>query len=459
MKTNKNIIKHRGHIALTLGFLAAIAISVSSCKNEEAEVRPGLYVSSDLIDAFEGKLISVSGQASCYTGLESIKISCEAWKINEHIDLSQQQPVVWNFDYSFEVPSGAKFPQELLIVATDKYGTEMKKSIQMRYAPATTAPYIEGLQRQIAIEYDSLAGQADCILKATLYGEDMLKTAVVTIPAENFSQTYELSKSEEELVFSYIFKARGNYDMTITVTDNSGNQTVAEHKLIVMLPEVLDELKDYPLLYTFKSGENEDDYLFGYYQYVQRKDAYQYQVEVYAETDETAFLFSPTRETNGERLYGESPFVEERIISVQTQPGYVQGYKPGKGYWGIWIDLNQKVIKKWALDVSSAEKAPLYCTADWNGWKFDAMNPSDAPYKQELDITIYKKNQYFCFSPNTDWTRIWRGWDSSDGSFAGWYMDETGEYKGGGTLTDITEDIDATITFDTAIKWSYIIKR
>ncbi|MBO4665307.1 MAG: hypothetical protein J5612_00360 [Paludibacteraceae bacterium] len=438
--------------------LAILAVVLVGCKEEGAELRPGVYVDTDLIDAFAGKEIRISGQASCFTGLQSVAIRCEAWKINETTDLTWQKPVVWNFDYTLVVPDDAKFPQDLIVTATDVHGSEMKKAITMRYVPATTAPYVAGLQKQIAVLYDEEAGVGVFTLKTTLYGEDRLQEAVLDIPDVKVHKTFALDKREEEVQWSYSFEERGSYPMTLTVTDRSGNVTVSEHKLVVMLPEKLDEISDYPYMFAFKSNSNEADYVFGFYQYMKRLDSYQYEVYVYAESDETAFMFSPKQETNGERKFGESPLVEGRIISVQSQPEYVQGYKPGKGYWGLWIDIRDNVIAQWALDNSEADQTPLYYSADWNKWTFTPMQAGETPYQQVGDITIYKGNQYFCFATATDWTHIWRCWKADGGEMAGWWFSEDGGGDGA-TLPTIKEDTPATISFDTAIKWCYIIKK
>ncbi len=438
-----------------VGLLAAVLFG---CKEEGADLRPGLYVDTDLIDGFPGKEIRISGQASCYTGLQSLTMSNAAWNIKEEADLTNQKPVVWNFDYAITIPDDAKFPQQLLITATDVHGTEMKKVITVRYVPATTAPYVDGLQRQMAVDFDDEAGQGVYTLKAKLYGEDKLRDLLIEIPAESVKETIALSKREEDIVWLHTFKAKGSYPMTLTVTDHSGNVTVSEHQLIVMKPEQVDEVSDYTEMWAFKTAANESDYIFGFYQYMDRKDDYQYEVHVYAESDETAFMFSPTQETNGERKFGESPFVEDRIISMQSDPSYVKGYKPGKGYWGLYVDIREKTIKKWVLDMGEADKSQLYCSADWNGWTFDAMQAGETSYQQKMDITIKKDNQYFCFATKTDWTHIWRTWKTEGGDFAGWWFAEDGKGDGA-TLPSITADVDATISFDTAIKWCYIIKK
>ncbi len=435
-----------------------LAALLCGCREEGADVRPGLYIDRDVIDAFGGKEVRISGQASCYTGLSSVSMRCEAWKINEETDLSGQHPVVWNFDYTLVVPIDATFPAEVCFTATDIHGTEMKKIIAVRYSPGTKAPYIEGLQKMMAVDYDTIAHLGECVLKTTLYGEDRLKSAVFDIPAVHVHQVYELSKDEEEVTFTYSFAEEGAYDMTVTVTDNSDNVTRFENKLIVMVPEDLDEIADYPYIWAFKSNEAESDYVFGYYIYTKRLDNYQYEVYVYAESDETAFMFSPTMEVNGERKFGESPFIEERIISMQKDPNYVKGYKPGKGYWGLYLDLDKKIIEKWALDVSEADLSPLYVTGDWNGWTFDAMSPGETVYQQVAEFTIYKGNTYFATAVTTDWKNVWRTWKADGGEFAGWWFSADGGGDGA-TLPSITEDTEVKMTFDTATKWCTIKKK
>ena len=308
---------------------------IPSCKEEGADLRPGIYIDHELIDAFGGKEVRISGQASCYTGFDSFTISCEAWKLNDVTDLSKQKPVVWNFNYTLVVPMDAEFPQELVLTATDVHGTQMKKSVVVRYVPATTPPYVGGLQEQISVDFDTVAHQAECTLTATLYGEDNLNKAVVEIEDVDFKQTFDLRGREEEITWSYVFTMGGVYPMTITVTDNSNNVTVSEHLLIVMVPEDADPIEDYPYLWAFKSNTKEEDYIFGYYQYMNRRDDYCYDVWVYAESDDTEFMFAPSQSTTGDRKFGQSPYVAGKIISMQSKPDYVVGYKPGQGYWGL----------------------------------------------------------------------------------------------------------------------------
>ncbi len=178
---------------------------------------------------------------------------------------------------------------------------------------------------------------------------------------------------------------------------------------------------------------------------------------VYAPTDDTEFFFSPTMETDGDRKFGTSPYVATKIISKQSDPGYVKGYKPGKGYWGLWVNVQAQTISKWALDTSEGDKSQLYYSADWNGWSFTAMQRGQAECQYTADITVYKGNQYFCFATTTDWTHIWRVWNEG-GDLAGWWFSEDGTGSGA-TLPTINADTEATITFDTLTKWCFIKKK
>lgn len=443
---------------LTMLLTATVVVLLTGCREEGADERPGLYVNTDLIFAFPGEDIHLSGQASCFTGLQQFAIRCDAWKVNDVTDLSGQNPVVWNFEYVLHVPTDATFPQQLIITATDVHGSEIKKNISVLFAPATRAPYVEGLRKQMAIEKDTISGTIKSDITLTLYGEDNLKEAVVSIPSLSKQDTFRLTRKEEKIHLNYTFNDVGHNAMTLTVSDNSGNVTVMESDLVAIENEHADAISDYPNMFAFKRNEQESDYIFGYYMFMERKDDYCYQVLVYAESDETEFLFSTTKETNGGRLFGESPYVDERILSRQTLPGYVKGYKPGKGYWGLYIDLKRMYIEKWQLIPADASTAPLYHTGDWNGWKFDAMSKGATAYEQVADITVYKGNQYFAFATTTDWKNVWRTWKTDGGEFAGWWFSTDGGGDGA-SLPTIDTDTEAHISFDTAIKWCTIKKR
>ena len=64
------------------------------------------------------------------------------------------------------------------------------------------------------------------------------------------------------------FSAPGSYAVTITIEDASGNKTVVQSEVVVMLVEEEDPIQDYAQMYVVNANENADDYLNGYYRYV-----------------------------------------------------------------------------------------------------------------------------------------------------------------------------------------------
>lgn len=455
MKKAKYIM--RGVMGSLCLLIFSSLLSMISCSEDHADLRPGLWTSEDVIDTYPGDTILIEGQASCYTGLQSISITCNEWEVNKQFDLSNENPSVFNFRHTILVPTDAEFDQNLLITVTDKNGSEQKKVITMKYVPATEAPYIAGLNTEIAVNYDTSTGLGVYELNAAVCCASSLDKAVLRVPALGIDETIPLSGSTAQLQKRMEFHEAGTYPMTIIVSDRSGNTNTYNCTLYVIPEEHEDEVEDYPMMFAFMGNEKADDYIYGYYQYMQRMDDGCYQVSIYAPSDDTEYFFSPTRNDNGDRRFGISPFISTKLISKQSEPGYVKGYKPGKGYWGLWVDVKSQTIIKWALDTSTADKGTLYYSADWNGWTFTEMASAEAEYQKTGDITIYAGNQYFCFATTTDWTHIWRIWNDG-GDIAGWWFSEDGSGSGA-TLPVISADVNATITFDTATKWCFIKKR
>ncbi len=462
----KQLITHLCTISLVA------SLFLTGCQQEGAELRPGLYLDTEAIYAFAGKEVKISGQASCYTGINSVAFRCEKWGINDVTDLSWQKPVVWNFDYTLKVPQNADFPQNLIITVTDVNGSEMKKTLRIDYAPATTAPYVEGLRKQIAVEYADDATTATSDVALVLYGEDNLRYAVVQIPDLTIRDTITLSAKEEKLRLVYDFAAQAKtYPMSITLCDQSGNITLSESEIVVMPKEKQDELKDHEYLLVFKSNLNESDYLYGYYQYVERKDAFGYEVNVYAESDETEFFFTTEHNTDGTYKFGLSPYISDRIISTQSyDKNYVKPFRPGKGYWGLYINLKDNYIEKWEYVPSQATTSTLYIASDNGvfvaGAQF-AKETSRENYIHQFDYTLkavhsskwflFADKDYWGWAPNNTFVRYWRPWDAG-GEIGGWWTDINSE-GGSGNLPNVQEDTDVSICFDTAIPWCWIKKK
>lgn len=433
-----------------------LGLTLSSCSDDKDANGPGSWASLESIGTYPGDTVTIDGQASSAVGLKEVRLQCDAWNISRIYNLSNQNPKVWNYSYGLCVPYDAQFPQTLTVTTVNADGQETVKEIALTYAPTSELPVISGLQDEIAVDYDTSLKSGTLKLNFGVSAEGILKSATIDIPQLNVNEKFDLSGRGYNIETAYTFTQCGTYNMTVTVSDRCGNVTTHDYSIVVMPKENEDEVEDYGRMYAF-TGESESDYIYGYYMYMQRMDAYCYQVLVYAPDDNTEFYFSPTMETNGERKFGTSPYVATKIISKQSEPGYVKGFKPGRGYWGLWVDLQNQTISKWPLDTAEGDKSTLYYSADWNGWSFTAMQQGQGECQKTADITIYKGNQYFCFATTTDWTHIWRIWNDNN-ELAGWWFSEDGTGSGA-TLPTIANDINATITFDTLTKWCFIKKK
>ena len=431
-------------------------LTLYSCNDEKDVAGPGAWVSSEAIGTYPGDTVTIEGQASSSVGLKEVRLECAAWDINRSYDLGGQKPKVWNYSYGVCVPYDAQFPQTLTVTTVNVDGQENVKEIPLTYNPTTEQPVISGLQDEIAVDYDTSLRSATLKLNFGVSAVGVLNYATISIPQLSVEDRFDLSGRGHSIESQYTITECGTYTMTVTVADRCGNITSKDYTIVVMPKENEDEVADYDRMYAF-TNEPEANYIYGYYMYMQRMDAYCYQVLVYAPTDDTEFFFSPTMETNGERKFGASPYVATKIISKQSEPGYVNGYKPGRGYWGLWVNVKDQTISKWTLDTAEGDKSTLYYSADRNGWSFTAMQQGAGECQKTADITIYAGNQYFCFATTTDWTHIWRIWNDNN-ELAGWWFSEDGSGSGA-TLPTISSNVNATITFDTLTKWCFIKKK
>ncbi len=453
---NKKCMNSKFKLLGIAALLCLAGLGVCSCSEEKDASGPGLWVSAESIGTYPGDTVVIDGQASSHVGIKQVRLECEAWGLERTYDLSSHAPKVWNYTYRVCVPADAQFPQTLIVTTTNDDGDKTSREIPLSYEPTTEQPTISGLLTELAVDYDTSTGTGVLKLNFGVGALGILDKATVSFPQLGVTNTYPLSGRSASLDVRQEFDSCGTFDMQVLVQDHCGNSCAQSCSVVVMPKENEDEVEDYARMYAF-TNESPDDYIYGYYIYMTRKDTCCYQVYVYAPTDDTEYFFSPTMETDGSRKFGTSPYVASKIISKQSEPGYVKGYKPGKGYWGLWVDLRAKTISKWALDPAEGDKSTLYYSADWNSWSFTAMHDGETEFLKTADITIYTGNQWFCLATTTDWTNVWRTWND-DGALAGWWFSADGSGNGAG-LPTISADVEATITFDTLTKWCFIKKK
>ena len=297
----KNVLITIGKLYL---LLTLICFAVG-CDDDKEDVAPGLYVASEEIETFPGDTVLVSGTASNYAGLASITLSCEGWGIHKVYDLNGQKPKVFNYDYRLVVPKTAAFEENLLITICDVNGWETKKNVLLTYIADMESPVMQTqLPSRIAVDFNTAANKGSWNLNLKFTDDRDLKSVRMQIPDMQIDETVAVSGRSGELKRTIDFTT-GEFPVTLTVTDAGGNETIVNTTVVVMLAEEEDPIQDYAQMYIVNADENPDDYVNGYYRYMDHKGEYQYEGKFYAPTDNAKVYFVPTKSIEGD-LYGTS---------------------------------------------------------------------------------------------------------------------------------------------------------
>ncbi len=433
----------------------ASALAFSACSEEGEDLRPGLWNDGDVIETFPGDTVFVKGQVSNYIGMSSVSISCHAWNINKVYDLSGQKPKVFNYNYQLIVPKDAEFDQELHICVSDKNGSENKRTVVLKYLPDTTAPSLaEDITGDISVDYDTEAGKADWNLNLTMNDDRALKSYVIDVPDLGIHEEGELSGRTATISKHIEIAQIGSFPMTLTIEDEGGNKLERSCNVICMLAESEDAIADYPQMYMYNAEEDASDYIYGYYRYMDRTDAYQYSCKIYAEKDGAKFYFVPTESQTGDK-FGTSPYVNSKLMNKN---GYVVPVVvEKKGYYYVWLDLqNHKYVLTPYEVESTLWKGNLVVTgegfSDMGDWSFSStMSAAGSDYRKSIELGINRSSTSYSYcvtDGSAAWSQVWR---MSDGKW--WWLDN-GNW--GGTVATFKPGNaqKVLITFDTAELWS-----
>ncbi len=433
----------------------ASALAFSACSEEGEDLRPGLWNDGDVIETFPGDTVFVKGQVSNYIGMSSVSISCDAWNINKVYDLSGQKPKLFNYNYQLIVPKDAEFDQELHICVSDKNGSENKRTVVLKYLPDTTAPSLaEDITGDISVDYDTEAGKADWNLNLTMNDDRALKSYVIDVPDLGIHEEGELSGRTATISKHIEIAQIGSFSMTLAIEDEGGNQLERSCNVICMLAESEDAIADYPQMYMYNAEEDASDYIYGYYRYMDRTDAYQYSCKIYAEKDGAKFYFVPTESQTGDK-FGTSPYVNSKLMNKN---GYVVPVVvEKKGYYYVWLDLqNHKYVLTPYEVESTLWKGDLVVTgegfSDMGDWSFSStMSAAGSDYRKSIELGINSSSTSYSYcvtDGSAAWSQVWR---MSDGKW--WWLDN-GNW--GGTVATFKPGNaqKVLITFDTAELWS-----
>lgn len=435
--------------------LLASVLAFSACSKEGEDMRPGLWNDGDVIETFPGDTVLVKGQVSNYVGMSSVSISCDAWNINKVYDLSKQKPKVFNYNYQLIVPADAAFDQELHICVSDKNRSENKRTVVLKYLPDTEAPTVaEDMTGDISVDFDTNTSKADWNLNLAVSDDRALKSYEIDVPDLNIHEVGEL-KGRTATISKHIEIAQvGSFPMTLTIEDESGNKMERSCNLISMLAEDEDAIADYPQMYMYNAEENASDYVYGYYRYMDRTDAYQYSCKIYAEKDGAKFYFVPTESQTGDK-FGTSPYISSKLMNKN---GYVVPVVvEKKGYYYVWLDLQNHRYSITPYEVENTIwKGELVVTGEgfssMGDWSFSsAMKSAGSDYRKSIELGINSKSSSYsyCITDGTAaWSQVWR---MSEGKW--WWLDNAG-YGGSVATFKPGNAKKVLVTFDTAELWS-----
>lgn len=437
--------------AIYYTLIAMATIAIISCNDEYDDVAPGNYVETERIETFPGDIISVAGTVSNGSPISSVSLTCEAWGINQVYDRTTYKDNVFDYEYQLVVPQDATFNQTLTVTAKCENGKTTVREIPISFLPDTSAPTVTpAFNAQVGVDFDTEEQNAVWNISFTATDDRRLKLVHISIPALSYDETVEFSDRSASVKKAIEFTATGSYSCVITIEDESGNKSVNNIDVMVMLSEVENPIQNYPGMYVVDANENPDDYIDGYYRWMDNKGEYQYEGKFYATKDNSKIFFTPERNLEGD-LYGVSPYVSSKLMNNN---GYVVPITIEKsGYYGIWIDLQAHTYSIWPLEIpADAYTGDLCVTGEGftiTNWALsDKMTKiTDYRYTGTVSLTEGYGDYVYCLvSP--DWSWQFHG----DGKY--WWI-----ASGGANLTFHTDYAGkVVVTFDTAYPWGTIKK-
>lgn len=439
------------HLTIYTALMTIAAIFVSGCNNEYDDVAPGNYVETERIETFPGDTVSVAGVASNGSPISFVSLVCEAWGINQVYDRTAYEDNVFDYEYRLIVPKDATFNQVLTVTVKCENGKSAVREIPISFLPDTSAPTVTpAFNAQVGVDFDTEQQKAVWNIDFTAMDDRRLKSVHISIPALSYDETVEVSDRSASVKKTVEFTTTGSYPCVITIEDASGNKSVNNIEVMVMLSEPENPIQDYPGMYVVDANENPDDYIDGYYRWMDRKGEYQYEGKFYAATDNSKIFFTPERNLDGD-LYGVSPYVSSKLMNNN---GYAVPVTISKaGYYGIWIDLQAHTYSIWPLEIpTGAYNGELGMGYTFDNWTTSPLvnmtKATDYRYNVLLDLTGEYDYQYYFYS--SDWLRVFRAdaegkwwFESADGSCVTFHTDYSGE---------------VIVTFDTAYPWGTIKK-
>lgn len=426
-----------------------IVVALTGCSDDYDDVAPGSWTDTEHIETFPGDTVLVTGTVSNSSPIENVSLVCEAWGINQVYERKAFNDKVFNYGYKLIVPANATFNQHLTVLAKCENGKITTREIPISFLPDTKAPTVTStLNSEIGIDFDSQTGTALWNMKLDICDDRNLASVVIDIPGISYYEIFEIKGRNALIERNIEFIDVGAFPCEITISDSAGNKSSYNLNIMSMLAEVENPISDYEGIYVINANESPEDYIDGYYRWMERQAEFIYQGKFYAPTDNSKIYFTPNRNLDGD-LYGVSPYVLSKLMNNN---GYVLPVTIEKaGYYGVYVDLQAHSYSIWKLEMPEHYTNDLFITGTGlphPDWTFaDPMTRNGYRYTQNLTISAGEIR--YCFS-TADWADGFRS--DVDGKW--WY-----QYAGGSMRTFTTNySGSVVVTLDVAHPWATIKK-
>lgn len=421
----------------------------SSCKDEGSELSPGLYLESETYEVYKGETIHINGTASNFSGLSSIVVFNEELQIKETIDLSSQAPTVFNFNFEITLPmSTDKDEMNLTVSVIDVNSKNTNKDIHVKFIKDVTPPQIlTELPANYNVDY--LNGKGSFTIKFDVSDDRLLSSIKLSIEETGYNEMFNLEGTSYSFEKEIILEQIGIYNLKIEVFDGEDNRIEKNVQIIVAEQENEDSIDDYECMYMIVSSENVNDYIEGYYHYMNRVDEYKYSCKILIKDPKSAVAFTSEEKLDG-NYWGVSPNNPTKLLNKN---GYVNDITINEtGYYNVDIDINNHTfsIEKYEPNSSQYTQMCVYGSGfGFGSWvDSEVMTKIDGTYSWHITFDNVPAGEQILAFKDKSTQEQWKCPERK-----GWY-----KTKNGANLKFTSGESSLYVEFDTEIPWAIVKK-
>lgn len=205
----------------TILFLTA-AFLLTGCQYEKAITgSPTVTFDEESLTVQAGYSFDIVGTAEAAAGIEYISVKCAAYSVDKTYDLSKYAPASYRFTVTLTAPSGITGEEKVTVEVMGVDGSKGSGSLPVLFDGDSDKPVISvdaTGDTQLSTE-----GTAIYSYSAALVDNQGLAQATLSCEALSLNKTWTLGGASEVISEEISFAAAGDYTLSLTVTDITGN--------------------------------------------------------------------------------------------------------------------------------------------------------------------------------------------------------------------------------------------